>query len=65
MDRRRMLVARDVVPWTELPLWIPASDRSMAGFMSFSCARALGHGLRSSGRLSGTLADTVGVACAT
>ena len=51
------LVARDVVPWTELPLWIPASDRSLAGFMSFSCARALAHGLRFR-PLGRTLADT-------
>ncbi len=51
------LVARDIVPWTELPLWIPASDRSMAGFMSFSCGRALGHGLRFR-PLERTLADT-------
>jgi 2'-hydroxyisoflavone reductase len=51
------LVSRDVVPWTELPLWIPASDRSMAGFMGFSCARARAHGLRF--RLLGqTLAET-------
>jgi 2'-hydroxyisoflavone reductase len=51
------LVARDVVPWTELPLWLPASDHAMTGFMSFSCARALGHGLRFRA-LEGTLADT-------
>jgi len=51
------LVARDVVPWTELPMWIPASDDSMAGFMSFSCARALAHGLRFRA-LGQTLADT-------
>ena len=51
------LVARDVVPWTELPLWIPASDRSLAGFMSFSCARGRGHGLRFR-PLERTLADT-------
>lgn len=51
------IVARDVVPWTELPLWIPASDRSMAGFMSFSCGRALGHGLKFRS-LERTLADT-------
>jgi 2'-hydroxyisoflavone reductase len=51
------LVARDVVPWTELPLWIPATDRSLAGFMSFSCARARAHGLRFR-PLERTLADT-------
>jgi len=51
------LVARDVVPWTELPMWLPASDYSTAGFMSFLCARALGHGLRL-GPIERTLADT-------
>jgi len=51
------LVARDVVPWTELPLWLPASDQTMTGFMSFSCGRALGHGLRFR-PLEQTLADT-------
>ncbi len=51
------LVARDVVPWTELPLWLPASDRSFAGFMSFSCARARAHGLEFR-PLERTLADT-------
>jgi len=51
------LVARDVVPWTELPLWIPASDRSLAGFMAFSCARARAHGLRFR-PLAQTLAET-------
>ena len=51
------LVARDVVPWTELPLWLPASDPTTKGFMSFSCGRALGHGLRLR-PLERTLADT-------
>ena len=39
------LLAHGVAPWTELPLWIPASDRSTAGFMSFACGKAIGHGL--------------------
>jgi 2'-hydroxyisoflavone reductase len=51
------LLAHGVAPWTELPLWLPASDRSTAGFMSFSCGKAIGHGLRFR-PLEQTLADT-------
>ena len=40
------LVLCGVEPWTELPLWIPQSDRAMAGFMEFACAKARAHGLR-------------------
>jgi 2'-hydroxyisoflavone reductase len=39
------LLAHGITPWTELPMWLPEADRSTAGFMSFSCAKALGHGL--------------------
>ena len=48
------LIERGIVPWTELPLWIPASDLESAGFMHFSCARAVAQGLRFR-----TLAQTV------
>jgi 2'-hydroxyisoflavone reductase len=51
------LLAHGVEPWTELPLWLPASDPSTAGFMSFSCGRAMGHGLRFR-PLERTIADT-------
>jgi 2'-hydroxyisoflavone reductase len=51
------LLAQGVVPWTELPLWLPASDPSTAGFMSFACAKAMGHGLCFR-PLERTLADT-------
>jgi 2'-hydroxyisoflavone reductase len=51
------LVAHEVTPWTGLPLWIPESDAGMAGFMSFSVAKALAHGLRFR-LLERTLADT-------
>lgn len=40
------LVGHGVEPWTGLPLWIPASDAESAGFMEFSSARAIAHGLR-------------------
>ncbi len=39
------LLRHGVTPWTELPLWIPASDAELAGFMEFSCARAVARGL--------------------
>ncbi len=51
------LLAHGIAPWTELPLWLPESDRSTLGFMSFSCGRAIGHGLRFR-PLEQTLADT-------
>jgi 2'-hydroxyisoflavone reductase len=53
----RTLLAQGVVPWTELPLWLPESDPESAGFMSFSCGKAIGHGLRFR-LLERTLADT-------
>jgi len=40
------LVAQGVGPWMELPLWIPADDESMAGFMTENIAKALGAGLK-------------------
>jgi len=39
------LLRHGVTPWTELPLWIPASDAESAGFMEFTCARAAARGL--------------------
>ena len=39
------LTEHGITPWTELPLWIPANDAESAGFMEFSSARALAHGL--------------------
>ena len=51
------LLSHGVVPWTELPLWLPESDPSTAGFMSFSCGKAMGHGLRFR-ELDRTVADT-------
>lgn len=41
-----LLVREKVAPWTELPLWLPASDPEFAGFMSVDVARAAAHGLR-------------------
>ena len=39
------LVEHGVTPWTELPLWIPATDAESGGFMEFSSARAFARGL--------------------
>lgn len=41
-----LLVAQGVAPWTELPLWLPASDPEFAGFNSISVVRAAALGLR-------------------
>lgn len=41
----RFLLDAGVQPWSDLPLWIPEGDASMAGFSRVSCARALGDGL--------------------
>ena len=40
------LLAQGVQPWSELPLWIPASDPSSAGFHRFDCRKAIAAGLR-------------------
>ncbi len=39
------LAEHGITPWTELPLWIPATDAESAGFMEFSSAHALAQGL--------------------
>jgi 2'-hydroxyisoflavone reductase len=51
------LIERQITPWTELPLWIPATDAESAGFMEFSSARAFAQGLRIR-PLSQTIDDT-------
>jgi 2'-hydroxyisoflavone reductase len=51
------LLRHEVVPWTGLPLWLPASDPESAGFMEWSCARAAARGL-SPRPLAETVADT-------
>jgi 2'-hydroxyisoflavone reductase len=35
----------DVKPWSELPLWIPESDKEFRGFMEIDCAKAQNKGL--------------------
>jgi 2'-hydroxyisoflavone reductase len=44
IDERKLLL-HGVEPWTELPLWIPETDPSMAGFMSVASAKGIVHGL--------------------
>ena len=56
IDEKR-LIAQDVTPWTELPLWIPESDPEMPGFMQVACTRALAQGLKFR-PLEHTLVDT-------
>jgi 2'-hydroxyisoflavone reductase len=48
------LAGQGVLPWSELPLWIPSDDPSHAAFMRVSLARAEGCGLQSR-----PIADTV------
>ena len=40
------LVEHGVQPWTELPLWIPSSDATMAGFARVGLQRARANGLQ-------------------
>jgi len=49
------LLAQGVQPWVELPLWLPSTDASLAGFMRVDLTRAFAHGLRTR-----PLAETVG-----
>ncbi len=42
----RFLMKENVVPWTEMPLWIPEEDAPhMKGFMSVDCSKAVAAGL--------------------
>jgi 2'-hydroxyisoflavone reductase len=44
MDEK-FLLERGVKPFSDLPFWLPASDKSHAGFFSVHCSRALKNGL--------------------
>lgn len=52
-----VLAAHRVVPWMELPLWLPESEPDHAGFMEFDCSRASASGL-STRPLAQTIDDT-------
>jgi 2'-hydroxyisoflavone reductase len=54
----QFLLDQGVAPWSDLPLWIPESDETMAGFSQVSCARAIGAGLTFR-PLAQTVADTL------
>jgi len=43
--REEFLLAQGVLPWSEMPLWIPESDPDTAGFMDIKIDRAVAHGL--------------------
>lgn len=40
------LLAHEAAPWMELPLWIPESEKDMAGFQRRNIDKALGAGLK-------------------
>lgn len=52
------LVALDVKPWSELPLWIPESDSDFFGFLQIDCLRAQNTGL-SYRTIAETVEDTL------
>jgi 2'-hydroxyisoflavone reductase len=52
------LLAEDVTPWSDLPLWVPTSDPAYAGFYSINISKALKAGLEFR-PLSRTVADTL------
>ncbi len=42
----QFLEQHEVGPWMDMPLWIPPSDTSMAGFSAANCQQAIAAGLR-------------------
>ncbi len=52
------LLAEEVGPWIELPLWIPSSDPDAAGFHSFDISKAIADGLTFR-PLADTIRDTL------
>ncbi len=40
------LLSQAVQPWSDLPIWIPASDEASAGFHRFNCRKAIEAGLQ-------------------
>ena len=40
------LIAQQVAPWSELPLWVPSTDPEMAAFDAVDISRAIAAGLR-------------------
>ncbi len=52
------LLAQNVQPWSDLPLWVPAGDPDLAGFNAASCAKAIAAGLTYR-PLADTIRDTL------
>ena len=52
------LLAKEVSPWMEMPLWIPESDEKMRGFMAIDCSKAFAAGLKLR-PISETVRDTL------
>ena len=52
------LLRHDIVPWKDMPLWIPEADGALRGFMAATLRRALAHGLQYRA-LAATVADTL------
>jgi 2'-hydroxyisoflavone reductase len=52
------LVKREVVPWKELPLWVPEVDDEVSGFLDVPLRRALLNGLTFR-KVRETIADTL------
>lgn len=53
-----VLEKAEVEPWTELPFWIPASQRNFAGVMRFDRSKSLAAGLNCR-PINATIADTL------
>ncbi len=41
----KFLQANKVSPWSDMPVWVPGKEPSMAGFARINCARAIAQGL--------------------
>jgi 2'-hydroxyisoflavone reductase len=41
----KFVLEQNVKPWMDMPLWIPESDESAAGFSTFDCRKAIAAGL--------------------
>ena len=55
----RFLMTEKLVPWTEMPLWLPEQEAPhMKGFMSVDCSKAVAAGLTLR-PLSETIEDTL------
>jgi 2'-hydroxyisoflavone reductase len=56
--KESFLLKEDVTPWTDLPLWVPASDPAFTGFYNINIGKALKADLKFR-PLSQTVSDTL------